>query len=234
MSRLRDTCFRLGLIITVTLVAGPACLCPPCEGAAQAPSGAAVAPGQASRAPAGSRLVIWDGDGNGMSGGESWADCDKKPDCKAKLEVVPGVGKDGSTGLKFHAEGPGWNGFGWNWFGWWPETAGSDLSPYQDFVFWIRVEAESTDQAPVLDGMSASLGCSKGKKSSANGQISKYAKGVLDGKWHRVAIPLADLLQGKEGAEFDPQTAWEFRFGTWSPSVRNFTVYFDDIAAESP
>jgi hypothetical protein len=33
-------------------------------------------------------LVIWNGDKGGVgSNGKSWADCDKKPDCKVALEV---------------------------------------------------------------------------------------------------------------------------------------------------
>ena len=80
--------------------------------------------------------------------------------------------------------------------------------------------------------MTVSLGCSAGKKNSANAQITKYAKDVMDGKWHEVKIPLKDFYKGKEGKEFDPHSAWEFRFSTWSPSPRNFTVYIDEIAVQ--
>jgi hypothetical protein len=229
MLRVIASSIQLTLCGALALVGATSCLCPPCP--------TAPVPGQSggAAAPAGERLVIWDGDGGGIEGGQSWADCDKKPDCKAKLEAAPGVGRNGSMGLAFHAEGPQWNGFGWNWFGWYPETAGTDISPYQQMTFWIRVEAESPDKAPAPDGMAVSMGCSAGKKNSADAQVTKFAKkDVMNGEWHQVIIPLREFYKGKEGKEFDPRSAWEFRFATWSPSPRKFVVYFDEIAVENP
>src|SRR5690606_16407906 len=95
------------------------CICPPCQctvtggtmggdgatNAANTGNGAAVS-------PTGDRHVLWDGDGNGDSA-KGWADCDKKPGCKATLAPAPGKGVDDSTALHFHAEGPGWLGMGW-------------------------------------------------------------------------------------------------------------------------
>src|SRR6185295_2428459 len=112
------------------------CICPPCPGEGSTTPAAAVA--------SGSHLLIWNGDKGGVGGtGKSWADCDKKPDCNVTLEVKPGVGRNGSIGLKYSAKGPAWNGGGWNWFGWWPETGGTDISPYGNLLFWIRVEPKS-------------------------------------------------------------------------------------------
>ena len=209
------------------LVAGAACVCPPCV-PVMAP--AEVAAGEEGKLEGGSRLMIWDGDGGGIEGGQGWADCDKKPECKTKLEAIPGAGKDGTVGLRYHAEGPAWNGFGWNWFGWYPETAGTDISEYDNMTFWIRVEAESEELAPVPDSMNVLMGCSKGQKNTADVPVAKYADNLLDGKWHQVIIPLKEFYKGKTGKEFDPKTAWEFRLSTWAPSKRDFNVYFDEIA----
>jgi hypothetical protein len=222
------------------------CVCPPCPGAG-APTTPTAGGGQsaamssgpsASSASAnvasGSRLIIWDGDGHSAgSKPQGWADCDKKPDCKSTVAATPGAGKDGSTGLKFSVSGPGWKGMGWNWFGWWPETAGTDIGPYGNIAFWIRLEAKTPDMAPELGAVTASLGCSKAKKNSGNGAMDKYGKELADGKWHKVVIPIADLQKG-EGAEFDPGTAWEFRLSVWTPDPKAFTLYVDEIAAEKP
>ena len=224
MSRAFDTWLKLELCAGLALAGTLGCVCPPCEGA-QSPDGV-------STVPSGSRFIIWDGDGGGISGGKSWADCDKKPDCKASAAMARKKGREKSSGLLFHAKGPAWNGFGWNWYGWWPEDAGTDISGYDDLVFWMRVEAESEDKAPVPGGMTVSLRCSKGKKTSNSVEVAKFAKNFTDGEWHKITIPLKEFYKGKEGAEFDPRSAWEFGMGTWSPSPRNFNIYFDDIAVE--
>jgi len=216
------------------------CLCPPCPGAgvgpppAVAPSAAAGATSaapvaSAPAAAAGSRLVIWDGDGAG-GGAQGWDSCDKKPECATKLGPDSGSGTNGSTALKFHAEGPGWLGMGWNLFGWYPETAGIDLSPYSHLTFQIRVEAKSAEAAPEYLGLS--LGTSnKNKKDSADLAIEKFAKAFADGKWHKIEIPVSALTKGA-GAQFDLTSFWEFRLHTWTGTPKNFNIYIDDIAAE--
>jgi hypothetical protein len=52
-----------------------------------------------------------------------------------------------------------------------------------------------------------------------------------DGQWHRVVVPVADLLYG-DGSQFDPKTAWELRVGAWSATARDYNIYVDDIAFE--
>ena len=225
------------MLIRVALLAGfasvqAACLCPPCPAttggsAAAAPEPSAVK--SASSAPVPGRLVIWDGDKIGA--GQGWADCDKKPGCKATVAKVSGAGVNGGAGIKFHGEGPGWLGMGWNWFGWYPENAGTDISPYANLTFQVRVENKSPDTALDPASVTALLGCSKGKKGSADAAVQKYAADFADGQWHKVAIPIADLMSGA-GAAFYPATAWEFRVSAWSAAQRDFTIYIDEIAVE--
>jgi hypothetical protein len=180
--------------------------------------------------PLGGRLVIWDGKGAG-GGAQPWADCDKKPMCKASLAAADGAGEEGAAGLKFHGEGPGWIGMGWNWFGWYPETAGTDISSYSHLTFEIRVESASPDMALDPQSVTVLLGCSKGKQTSADVLPVKYERDFTDGKWHKVALPIGQFVKGK-GAAFDPQSAWEFRLSTWSATPKNFTIYVGDIAVE--
>jgi hypothetical protein len=220
------------------------CLCPPCPGAVVAGvatpatamnTGPAMNAGPAMNVPAapaaaGTRLVIWDGDGAG-SGAQGWESCDKAPNCQSKVGPDQGNGANGSTGLKFHGQGPGWIGMGWNLFGWYPETAGVDLSPYSHLTFQIRVEAKSPEDAPDPGAVGILLGCSKSKKDSATATVERFAKGFIDGKWHKVSIPIATFTKGP-GAQFDLQSFWEFRISTWSGTPRNFNIYIDDIAAE--
>ena len=217
------------------------CLCPPCPGAVAAgPAAAAAAPAATGTVPAaspaasapvaaGSKLIIWNGDGEG-GGAQGWNSCDQAPACKTSLGPDSGSGVGGGTALRFHGEGPGWLGMGWNLFGWYPEGAGIDLSPYSHLTFQIRVEAKSPDAAPEYLGLS--LGCSnKNKKDSADIPIERYAKTFADGKWHKVEIPISALIKGA-GAQFELQSFWEFRLHTWTGTPKNFDIYLDDITAE--
>ena len=212
------------------------CLCPPCPGAVAAGPAAAAAPGApnttaAAPAASGSRLVLWDGDGSG-SGAQGWDACDQKPGAGcSKVGSTPGVGTNGSTGLKLHGEGPGFLGMGWNLFGWYPENAGYDMTPYSHLTFQIRVEAKSPETAPEPGSVGVLLGCSKNKKDSATVPVEKYAKGFGDGKWHKVEIPVSAFTKGA-GAGFDAQSFWEFRLATWRGAPRHFDIYLDDIALE--
>jgi hypothetical protein len=215
---------RLFTVAFLSLAATTACLCPPCPEDATG-----VGP---NALPSGSRLIVWDGDGHGIAGGKSWADCGAKPDCVAKVLPTKRAGHNGTHGLVYRAKGPEWSGFGWNWFGWYPEDSGTDIRAYDRIRFWIKVEAKSPELAPEPGGLVFALGCSKGKKTSANAVVSKYTDNLLDGQWHDVIIPLADLYIGKDGANFDPGSAWEFRLSSWNPTLRDFTITLDDVAFE--
>lgn len=235
----RLTCLG-GLAGLAVLALGAAgCLCPPCPGAAMATpntpgAAAAAAPGggAAPAAPvaAGTKLVIWDGEGAG-AGAQGWESCDKAPNCQAKVGPAPGEGMNGGTALKLHGEGPGWIGMGWNLFGWYPENSGIDLTPYSHLTFQIRVAAKSPADAPDPASVGVLLGCSKNKKDSATVMVERHAKGFSDGKWHKVEVPIASFTKGP-GAQFDLGSFWEFRISTWSASPRNFDLFFDDITAE--
>jgi hypothetical protein len=211
------------------------CVCPPCAAGAAAPGAAPAAAAAgggdaAASTPLAEGGMIWNGEGAGAAA-KGWADCDKKPDCKATLDPLPGVGKDGSVGLKFVGEGPGFVGFGWNWFGWYPETAGTDVSAQKQLSFWVKIVPASAELAPDLGGVTVSLGCSKDKKNSASVPFSEIAKDALDGQWHKVSVPLAALQKG-DGKDLDLKTVWEFRIGTWAASPRKFEIHVDDIAFE--
>jgi hypothetical protein len=221
---------RSGLVLLGCTVAGSiACITPPPEspasGSAKDKSSSAT-----TTAPKG-RQVLWDGEGKGATA-KGWASCAKKEGCKATLDAASKVGRDGSTGLKFHVDGPEWTGMGWNWFGWYPETAGTDISKSRSLSFFIRVQAKKGDDAPEYPSFSVKLVCSgKGKKGTAEVNIGSYTDDLSDGNWHEVVVPLAELYKGS-GADFDPTTAWEFDFSTYAQKPKTFDVFIDDIAVD--
>lgn len=223
---------RATLGLSALAILGTAgCLCPPC-GPPPGLAGAGANVSASEPVPVGSVLTVWDGDGMG-AGAKGWTAPDEKSGSKTRIEPEPGSGVNGSTGLRFHGEGPEFIGFGWNLFGWWPANAGHDISPYSHLTFQIRVEAKKPEEAPEPGSVEVRLGCSAhdNKIESASLSLEKYAKGFTDGKWHKVTIPLAAFYKGS-GSKFDPQSFWEFRMGTWSGVPKNFDIYFDDIAVE--
>jgi hypothetical protein len=185
----------------------------------------------AATGPTPERRVLWDGDKVGS--GQSWADCAKKDlKCKSILSKVGGAGVNGGAGLKWHAEGPDWLGAGWNLFGWYPQHAGIDITPYANLTFQMKVEVKSPDLAPDADAIGVRLVCSDGKNcGTATVPVHRYVADYADGQWHKVVIPIADLVAG-EGADFDKKSMWEFGLTQWSGTARDFTVYVDDIAVE--
>ncbi|MGC4091420.1 MAG: hypothetical protein QM756_26780 [Polyangiaceae bacterium] len=218
----------------VAALLSTACLTPPPPGPeapAQAPvaQSAAAAPSDAPAAAASGEEngLIWDGDEVG-AGAKGWQDCDKKPGCKATMAPEASAGFNGTVGLKFHGEGPGWIGMGWNWKGWYPPNAGTDISGFRVLAFRIRIEAKNAEEAPDPGSLGVSIKCSsnaeKGQSNTAS--LVKYTKEpLIDGQWHGVELPIADMKK----AEFDQKTAWEFVMSTWSPTARNFNMYLDDI-----
>jgi hypothetical protein len=217
------------VVTFATLAAGSGACIGPAGGPQSAP-GANVAASATTAPTAGAdgKAMIWNGEGVGASA-KSWTSCGKKDaPCKTTLAAMPSVGHDGSTGLRFHGEGSDWLGGGWNWFGWWPTNGGSDLSTFKNLTFWFKLEAKSPAEAPDPGSVSLALGCSNGKKTSADALLATYDAKAFDGQWHEIVIPLAEFLKAK-GADFDLKSTWELRVSTWSGEEKNFNLYFDDI-----
>ncbi len=176
------------------------------------------------------QALVWNGEGVGSSA-KSWTGCGKKDvPCRTTFVALPGVGHEGSTGLRLHGEGADWIGGGWNWFGWWPQNAGYDLSGFKRLTFWFRLEAKTPADAPDPAALTLMINASTGDKKQSEAVIlTKYEPKAFDGNWHRIVIPLSDFLSGK-GAGFNAKNAWELGVSTWSNDEKNFNLYFDDLA----
>ncbi len=173
---------------------------------------------------------MYDGDENGTNA-KGWASCDKKqkPNCAAVLEGGK-EGRNGSKGLRFHGDGPGWIGFGWHFFGWYPPDASYDVSGYKDFVVWVKFEAKSPDVAPELGSLTIQLNCMGDNCDSKAWDLKKYVKGnLLDGQWHELVLPLADIKK----AGFDERKVVQVKFGSWAGVPKDFSVYMDDMTFEN-
>jgi len=166
---------RCRRLIVAALVAAAGCIRLPSDEVAGTTAGNA----DRSKPP----LVVWDGDKHGGSAKE-WANCNLKGACESSVKVAPGAGIGGSNALEWHTKGKDWKGFGWNWFGFYPEDAGTDVTKYQNLVFWIRVKSDPSSN---LDLKPLSVGLSNSSK--VNGEtesvpVVSYVDGLADGEWH--------------------------------------------------
>jgi hypothetical protein len=180
-------------------------------------------------------LVVWDGEDAGTrSTGWSSPKPEDNGAAVSTIGPVKGTGHLSDTGLVWKVKGKEWKGFGWNWFSWWPVDAGTDITMYSYFSFWIRFEIPANARPPALDSINLSLSCSSGSgaKTADVGMLLYTEEDLLDGKWHKVRIPLKELLDDDASREFDPRTAWEFDMGTWTQDDQEFTAILDSIGFE--
>jgi hypothetical protein len=226
-----SSCLRVGSVSLFSLLLG-ACLSPPPEGA-QSPaggssesSGSSAAPVAAGEAKAG---TIWNGDDVSPTA-KGWASCDTQP-CKTVLEPAPKVGKDGTIGLEFQADGTGYLGFGWNWTSWYAAGA-SNVTGLKKLRFWLQIVPESKELAPDPKGIRVGLRCAAHKECGKEiGSLDDYVKNAADGQWHEVVIPLGDMKLS-DGAKWDDKSVWEIGLHNWAPTPRKFAMHIDDIAFE--
>jgi hypothetical protein len=162
-------------------------------------------------APAGV-LVVWDGETK--SNAQCWAG--------GAIKVQGKEVHAGKQALAWTAKGARAHN-GWNWFGWHPADAGTDISDYTNFVFWIKGAGAKKPPDIWVDLVS-------NNKNSATQQIGigKYCPNAFDGEWHEVVIPLKALYGDKK--DFGPKKTWELDISApWNDSVFDFVAYIDDI-----
>ncbi|MBV9468532.1 MAG: hypothetical protein JOZ57_04755, partial [Abitibacteriaceae bacterium] len=87
------------------------------------------------------KKIVWDGDT--VAGGKGWLNPEKPAN---SFSPQTGEAHNGKVALGFHAEGSGFIGSGWNWFGWFPADAGTDVTPYHNLSFWVKINGQSKPQ----------------------------------------------------------------------------------------
>ncbi|MGA2063715.1 MAG: glycoside hydrolase family 9 protein [Thermoguttaceae bacterium] len=160
--------------------------------------------------------IVFDGDKVG-GGAKGWTNPPDKATVAAQDKEVRTPGK---KTMEFHAAGKLYMACGWNWFAWNPADAGTDISGYKNLSFWARVTG---DKKP--SQLSVDLVANDNKPHGALDLVPLYPD-LLDGKWHEVVVPIADL-DGKK--ELNRAKVWEIRFATWSQDDVNFSLFVDEI-----
>ncbi len=220
-------------LLLVAVAASGGCLRPPAS--ATGVRGVPVEP-----LPEGA-VVLWDGVATPRyqlarggprpwEGGGGWAACEAKPACQASFVVSEGTGVAGGRGLQLHGEGAGWVGGGWNWTKW-RGYASNDLSRFGKLSLQIRVRAASATPTD-LSGPQIALASKNSEQASTSVRLRTYAPALLDGRWHKISVPLSAFATSGAGPGFDLAEAWELRISMWSSGPKRFDIYLDQVIAE--
>jgi len=171
-------------------------------------------------ASAAEKKIVWDGDK--FAHGLGWA-APQKPFIYLKPQTEEA--KSGKVALEFHGDGSGWMGGGWNWHGWYPEGSGTDTTGFRNLSLWMKVGGDDPG------GVGLMLLDSTHKKQTKAVNAQAYCPEVLDGNWHEVVIPLADIY--KDAPAANPQRVWQLDISSWAPKERKFSIYIDDIGFDN-
>jgi hypothetical protein len=163
--------------------------------------------------------VVWDGEQ--ASKGAGWTN-----PTTATIKPQTVEAHSGNTALEFKFKGSKeWLGAGWNWLAFQKGTVGTDTSEMKNLTFWIKSKGKAGPlqinllcNGEVLDTP---------EEHTAKVQVLKYCPQLLDGQWHEVVIPLADLTPAKG---FNPRIISEIHFGFMGGEATDGSFFIDDIA----
>ncbi len=169
------------------------------------------------------RVVVWDGEE--ANSGAGWVN---PTNSTIRPQSIEAHGGKTALEFKFHSTNQ-WIGAGWNWFKFKTGTnVGTDASAIKNLSFWIKSKGRTGDlqvnllcNGDVLDTP---------EEHTVKVQVLKYCPRLLDGGWHEVVIPMADLNQIKG---FNPKIISEIHFGFTPEKDADGSFFIDDIAFDN-
>jgi hypothetical protein len=179
---------------------------------------------QGQSAPAVKRVVVWDGEQ--ANTGAGWTN-----PTTATIKPQTAEAHSGNTALEFKFKGSGeeWLGAGWNWCAFQTGPYGTDINAFKNLTFWMKTKGKVTE--PQINLLCNGAAFDTPEHHTEKVPVLKYCPQLLDGQWHQVSIPLADLKQPKG---FDPSHIGElqmFNAGEGDGSFFIDDIAFDDRAA---
>jgi Carbohydrate binding module (family 6) len=164
-------------------------------------------------------LVAWDGEQAAV--GSGWTHVDAQGEVGLRPQTV--VAHSGRTALEFRCKGTDWLGAGWNWVAF-VKGAGTDVRAMQRLLLWVKCSGRGGD-------LQINLLCGGQEFDTPEHHTEKvhllnYCPTLLDGAWHRVAIPLADL---RTVAGYDPTKVAELQMGLLATQPVDCSFFIDDI-----
>jgi hypothetical protein len=169
------------------------------------------------------QIVIWDGEQ--ASKGAGWVN---PKTCTFGPQTVEA--HSGNTALEFKFKGGGegeWPGAGWNWCSFQTGPYGTDITAFKSFTFWMKTKGQVTD--PQINLLCNGKAFDMPEHHTEKVSLLHYCPQLLDGEWHKVTIPLADLTQPKG---FDPLHVGELQM--FNAGAGDGSFFIDDIGFEGP
>ena len=166
------------------------------------------------------RVVVWDGEQ--ATKGSGWVN---PKTCSIGSQTVEAHSGKTAVEFKFQGGADGWMGAGWNWCAFQTGAFGTDITGFKNFTFWMKTKGTVAD-------VQLNLLCNGEKFDMPEHHTEKvsaltYCPPLLDGQWHKVIIPLADLKQPKG---FDPLHVGELQI--FNAGEGDGSFFIDDIAFE--
>ena len=169
-------------------------------------------------------IVVWDGEA--ANKGSGWVTSNGI--CTVKTQTV--VAHSGKSAVKFTFKSSSvqsesdWIGAGWNWVNWQVGPYGTNITSMKYFSFWLKVEGVAAEMrfnllcngAPALD---------MPEHHTEKVKVSEYCPNWKDGQWHKIVVPLKDLIQP---AGFDPVHVAEMQLFNTGNGDGSF--FLDDLA----
>jgi hypothetical protein len=166
-------------------------------------------------------IVVWNGET--VSTGSGWSNPSNT--CNVKSQEIESHSAKSSVEFRFKGDGKtGWLGCGWDWVAFQVGEFGTDITAMKNFSFWLKVKGTSAEMsfnllcngAPALD---------QPQHHTEKVLVSKYCADWKNGEWHKIIVPLKDLVQ-PEG--FDARHVAEMQF--FNTGAGDGSFYVDDLA----
>jgi hypothetical protein len=166
-------------------------------------------------------VVVWDGEK--ATKGAGWSNPKGSTIGPQTAEA-----HSGHSALEFKFKGGSgdeWPGAGWNWCAFQTGPYGTDITPFKYFTFWMKTKGKVVD--PKINLLCNGRVFDLPEHHTEKVSILNYCPQLLDGDWHKVSIPLADLKQPKG---FDPLHVGEVHM--FNAGAGDGSFFMDDIGFE--
>jgi len=164
-------------------------------------------------------LVSWDGER--ATKGSGWASTTGQG--AVSLRTQTAVAHSGDTALEMRCKGDKWVGAGWNWVAF-TKGEGTDVRQMKRLILWVKHSGTGGDlQINLLCGGEE---FDTPEHHTEKVHLLKYCPALLDGQWHKVAVPLADL---RMIAGFDRTKVCELQMGMLADEPVDCSFFIDDI-----
>ena len=141
--------------------------------------------------------ILWDGKAHAVA--EGWVG----GQCKtASFRKEEGVIRLHTADPKTFAE------WGFQWAPYQPEFKGTDIRPYKAVALEVRAYGTQLPTDLLL-----SLRSPGDHHLTVNDSLKRREPRLLDGKWHRIVVPMGDLKARDE--KFDPEHVVNLILGVW-------------------